>query len=228
MQNSKIRHLGIIMDGNRRWARKRGLPTLLGHKKGYDRVLEVGKWCLDRGIGVLTVWAFSTENWNRSKEEVNYLMDLLKKALTNDVMKFHRLGIRIKILGRLKELPINLQRACHEAMKLTGKNTKGILNIGLNYGGQAEIVDAANKLIKDRVKKVTPEVFQKYLYDPGMPSPDLIIRTSGEQRTSGFLLWESAYSELLFINHAWPEFSEKDLDNAIAEFSRRNRRFGGN
>lgn len=216
------------MDGNRRWAKKRGLPTLYGHKKGYDKVLKVGDWCLDRGIEVLTVWAFSTENWNRSKKEVGYLMNLLKKGLRNEIKSFHKKNVKVQILGRLSQLPQDLQKACQEVMELTKNNTRAILNIAINYGGQAEIIDAVNNIIKDKVKKVTPTVFQKYLYDPKMPLPDLIIRTSNEYRTSGFLLWEAPYSELYFCNNPWPAFSEKDLDTALADYQKRQRRFGGN
>ena len=228
MSKPVLKHLAIIMDGNRRWAKKRGLPTLLGHKKGYSKVLKVGDWCLDRGIKVLTVFAFSTENWNRSKSEVAYLFNLLRVGLEKDVETMHKKGIKIQILGRLHQLPKDLQVACKKAMKLTEKNVKATLNIMLNYGGQPEIVDAVNKLIKEKVKKVTPKILEKYLYDPKMPPPDLIIRTSNEYRTSGFLLWESAYSELYFCQKPWPSFTEKDLDIALHEYQNRNRRFGGN
>lgn len=228
MSRPVLKHLAIIMDGNRRWAKKRGLPTLFGHKKGYGKILKVGDWCLDRGIKVLTVFAFSTENWNRSKEEVAYLFNLLRVGLGKDVETMHKKGIKVQILGRLYELPKDLQDACKKAMKLTEKNIKATLNILINYGGQPEIIDAVNKLIKEKIKKVTPEVLEKFLYDPGMPPPDLIIRTSGEYRTSGFLLWESAYSELYFCQKAWPAFAESDLDIALTEYQNRNRRFGGN
>lgn len=227
MSKPILKHLGIIMDGNRRWAKKRGLPTLLGHKKGYSKVLKVGDWCLERGIKVLTVWAFSTENWKRSKTEVAYLMNLLRTALEKDIKTMHKKGIKVQILGRLHQLPKDLQKACSKAMELTKNNQNAILNIAMNYGGQAEIIDAVNWIIKDKVKKVSPQIFQNYLYDPKMPSPDLIIRTSAELRTSGFLLWESAYSELYFCNKHWPAFTEKDLDEALADYQRRGRRFGG-
>lgn len=216
------------MDGNRRWAKRHGLPTLLGHKKGYDKVLKIGDWCLERSIKVLTVWAFSTENWDRSKEEISYLMNLLRDGLKRDILSLHQKGVKVQILGRLWQLPADLQKACQEAMALTKNNVKAVLNIALNYGGQPEIIDAVNQLIKDGVKKVTPEIIQKYLYDPKMPPPDFIIRTSGELRTSGFLLWESAYSELYFTKTYWPAFSEKDLDEALVEYNKRERRFGGN
>jgi len=216
------------MDGNRRWAKKRALPSLIGHKKGYEKILKVGDWCLEREIKVLTVWGFSTENWNRSKKEVSYLMDLMLEAVQTQTEKLHKKNIKMQILGRLHQLPLKLQQACDRAMKLTADNTKATLNLAINYGGQAEIIDAVNKALAHKVKEVTPEIFQQYLYDPQMPFPDLIIRTSGEQRTSGFLLWESAYSELYFCQNHWPDFSEKDLDQALADYQQRQRRFGGN
>ncbi|MFA6304954.1 MAG: polyprenyl diphosphate synthase [Patescibacteria group bacterium] len=221
-----LEHLAIIMDGNRRWAKKRGLPTLLGHKKGYGKMLQVGDWCFERGIKVLTVFAFSTENWNRSKAEVGYLMNLLKDGLTNDIKTFHKKGVKVQMIGRLHELPTDLQKLCYESMELTKNNTKAILNIALNYGGQPEIIDAVNKIIKDGIKKVSIENFSQYLYDPQMPPPDLIIRTSGEHRLSGFLLWPSAYSEFYFCQTLWPAFSEKDLDLALEDYASRQRRYG--
>lgn len=226
MNKPILRHLAIIMDGNRRWAKKRGLPSLFGHKQGYEKILKVGDWCLERGIKVLTVFAFSTENWNRSKEEVGYLMNLLKTGLINDIKTMHQKGIRVRMIGRLQGLPKDLQELCQQSMELTKNNTKATLNIALNYGGQPEIVDAVNKAIASGVKKVDEQSFGKFMYDPAMPPPDLIIRTSGEQRLSGFLLWHSAYSELYFTKVLWPAFSAKDLDLALADYANRQRRYG--
>ena len=226
MEKAVLNHLAIIMDGNRRWAKKRGLPTLIGHKKGYDKILKVGDWCLDRSIKVLTVFAFSTENWNRSQEEVSYLMNLLKEGLRRDVKTMHQKGIKVQILGRLNQLSKDLQKECRQAMALTKNNKKATLNIALNYGGQPEIVDAVNRAIKAKVRSVTEKVLQKLMYDPKMPPPDLIIRTSGEQRLSGFLLWQGSYAELFFIDKMWPEFEKNDLVLAIKEYGRRERRFG--
>jgi undecaprenyl diphosphate synthase len=183
---------------------------------------------LERDIKVLTVWAFSTENWDRSKKEIGYLMNLLRIGIKNEISQLHHKNVKVQILGRLKQLPDDLQKACLEVMELTKKNTRAILNIALNYGGQPEIIDAVNNLIRDGIKKVTPEILQEYLYDPKMPLPDLVIRTSGELRTSGFLLWESAYSELYFTKTYWPDFSENDLDEALLDYQKRQRRFGGN
>jgi len=221
-------HLGIIMDGNRRWARSRGLPTLEGHKRGYKKILKVGDWCLEKGIKIFTVYGFSTENWNRSKKEVNYLMRLLKIALKRDIKTLHKKGIRVNIIGRIKELSQDLQKAIKEAMLLTKNNTRGLLNIAINYGGRPELVDAVRKIIKKKISplKVSEALISDNLYTAGQPDPDLIIRTSGEQRLSNFLTWQSAYSELYFIKKHWPDFTKKDLEEAIKEYSRRSRRFG--
>ncbi|MDP2586693.1 MAG: polyprenyl diphosphate synthase [Candidatus Komeilibacteria bacterium] len=226
MNEPILKHLAIIMDGNRRWAKKRGLPSLFGHQRGYEKILKVGDWCLERGIKVLTVFAFSTENWNRSKEEVGYLMNLLKTGLTKDIKIMHQKGIRVKMIGRLTQLPKDLQKLCYDSMELTKNNTKATLNIALNYGGQPEIVDAVNQAIASGVKKVDEQSFAKFMYDPAMPLPDLIIRTSGEQRLSGFLLWHSVYSEMYFTKVLWPAFSEHELDKALEDFASRQRRYG--
>lgn len=222
-----IQHLGIIMDGNRRWAKKQKLSAVSGHQNGYNTVLKVGNWCFKRDIKILTIWAFSTENWKRQRHEVSFLMKLLKKGLTTEIDKLHQKNIKVQILGRLNELSQDLRKACQSAMEKTKNNTGGIFNIALNYGGQAEIIDAVNLIIKNNVRKIDEKIFQKYLYDPTMPPPDLIIRTSGELRTSGFLLWHAAYSELYFCKKYWPEFSEQDLDDALEDYKNRSRRFGG-
>lgn len=221
-------HIGIIMDGNRRWAKARGLPTLYGHKKGYDKVMKIGDYCLKKGVKILTVYAFSTENWDRSKKEVNYLMRLLKKGLTTDIRSLHKKNIKVQVIGRIKELSRDLQKAIKETMDLTKNNRRGILNVAINYGGRPEIIDAVKKIAAKKLTpvQITEKLLADNLYTAGMPSPDLIIRTSGEQRLSNFLTWQSAYSELLFIKKYWPDFTEKDLDEAIKEYSRRTRRFG--
>jgi len=229
MAEKKLNHLAIILDGNRRWAKSRGLPTLEGHRRGYDNVKKVGKWCLEKEIGILTVYAFSTENWNRSKREVGYLMRLLKRALTKDLSEFHKMGFSLRILGRRRQLPKDLQQAIKKAMDLTKNNSKGILNICLNYGGRAEITDAVKKIVRKKVlvSKIDESLVSDNLYTAGLPDPDMIVRTSGEHRLSGFLLWQASYSELYFIKRHWPEFSKKDLEDVIKEFSKRQRRFGG-
>lgn len=216
------------MDGNRRWAKRRGLPTLEGHRRGYEAFRRVGEWCLDRGIEILTVYAFSTENWNRSKKEVDYLMRLLSLALSKEVTDLHKKNIRISVIGRVKELPTHLQKHIIEAMELTKHNTRGTLQLAINYGGRTEIVDAVKNIVRagKRASTITEQSISEKLYTAGQPDPDLILRTSGEQRTSGFLAWQGVYSELLFVKKNWPDFTERDLDAALAEFGRRQRRFG--
>jgi undecaprenyl diphosphate synthase len=221
-------HLGLIIDGNRRWARQRGLPSFEGHRRGYDKLAEVGEWCVQRGITTLTAFVFSTENWQRSAEEVNYLMGLLRHALTAEVVQFQGRGIRLRVIGRRDGLPDEVSRAADEAERRTADGERGTLYLALNYGGRAEIVDAVRRIVTAGVAapSVTDEVIRQHLYAPEAPDPDLIIRTSGEQRTSGFLLWQSAYSELYFIEKYWPDFTAADLDAAIVWYAGRQRRFG--
>lgn len=223
-----VRHLAIIMDGNRRWAKRRGLPTLAGHRRGYDIVMKMGDWCLDRGIEILTFYAFSAENWNRSKKEVDYLMKLLSLALTKEVDGLHKKNIRISVIGRIHELPKRLQQHVATAMALTKNNTRGTLQLAVNYGGRGEIVDAVKKVVRTAKSSsaITEKSISEALYTAHQPDPELILRTSGEQRLSGFLPWQSVYSELLFVEKNWPDFSERDLDAALTEFKHRQRRFG--
>lgn len=227
---SELKHLAIIMDGNRRWAKDRGLPSLEGHRKGYDKLKEVGEWCIEKGITTLTVYAFSTENWNRSEEEVNYLMDLLHNALTKEIGEFDKRGIKLKIIGSRERLAEKMVQAIDEAEAKTKDNTKGTLNLCINYGGRLEIVDAVKKLINQGIKPedINEQAISNNLWLAGQSNPDLIIRTSGEQRLSGFLTWESVYSEFLFIDKHWPDFDQADLVAAIDDFNSRQRRFGGN
>lgn len=224
-------HLAIIIDGNRRWAQKRNLPISAGHQKGLENVKRVGKWCKKRGIKILTLYAFSTENWHRSKKEVNALMKLLGNALDpkkSYLKRLHREGIRLRVIGQKERLQPKLQKLIQKAEKLTENNKEGILNLALSYGGRAEILEATKKIIKKKIpaEEVTEEIFEKHLWTGKLPPPDLIIRTSGEKRLSGFLLWQSAYSELYFTKVLWPDFQEKDLDKALRAFARRHRRFG--
>ncbi len=229
MKEKKLKHLAIIMDGNRRWARAKGLPTFKGHRKGYDIMKKLSDWCSKKGIEIITVFAFSTENWKRSKNEVNYLMSLIRKAVDEELDNFYKNGYKVIISGRIDELPDGLAKKCYQAMEKTKNNTKAILNICLNYGGRAEIVDAVKKIVKDGIKesKINEDLIKKYLYAPDLPEPDIIVRTSGEQRLSGFQIWEGAYSELYFINKHWPDFNQEDIDLIIKEYQRRERRFGG-
>lgn len=217
------------MDGNRRWARAKGLPTLEGHRRGYDKVKKVGRWCKDRGVKILTVWAFSTENWKRSEEEVNYLMNLLKFAMSKgEIDQLHKDGIKVQVIGQKERLSEGLQKLIIEAEERTKDNKEGVLNLAISYGGRADILQAIKNIINKNISadQVAEETVGQNLWTAGMPDPDLIIRTSGELRTSGFLTWQSAYSELHFCNNHWPDFSEKDLDEALADYARRQRRFG--
>jgi undecaprenyl diphosphate synthase len=216
------------MDGNRRWAKQRGLPVPEGHRRGYETFKQVGDWCLDRGIDVITVYAFSTENWQRSKKEVNYLMMLTAKALTEDIDEIHSKNIRLKVIGRIKELPKRLQERIAKAMDLTKNNTRGTLQVAFNYGGRAEIVDAMRKVYRTAksASQINEKSIGEALYTADQPDPDLILRPSGEKRLSGFLAWQGVYSELLFIDKNWPDFNEDDLDAALQEYIRRQRRFG--
>ncbi len=230
MKQKIPQHLAIIMDGNRRWARARGLKPFDGHKAGYKKLGDVLKWCKEAGIKILTLYAFSTENWKRSKQEVDFLMRLFYYALTKNVKKLHKSNVRLRVIGHKEDLPKKLQKAIKKAEKLTENNTSGILNLAINYGGRQELVDAFNKILSAQgglPKKVNEELISKNIYNAGLTEPDLIIRTSGELRLSGFLLWESAYSELYFTKHHWPEFSKKDFNNALKSFANRQRRFGG-
>lgn len=227
-KSASIQHIAFIMDGNRRWAKSKGLTSFQGHKEGYNRLKSIGQACLERGIKYITVYAFSVENWNRSKPEVNYLMWLLKRVLTKDLNKFHQDGLKVRVIGNVKDLSKELRLAIKKAMQITAKNNKGVLNIALNYGGRQEIIAAVKQLIKDKipVAKITLNKFASYLDTANLPDPDLIIRTSGELRLSNFLLWQCAYSELYFTPCYWPDFSTVELDQAILEFEQRQRRYG--
>lgn len=216
------------MDGNRRWAKERGLPSLQGHRAGYEMLKKIGEACLQRGIETLSVFAFSTENWKRTQEEVGYLMDLLEEALTKEIDFFISKEVRIRVLGRREGLRPSVVRAIETAEDRTKEFSKCTLCLCINYGGRSEIVDACKKLIADGVsaEAITEEVIQARVYGSDIADPDLIIRTSGEERLSGFLLWQSAYSELYWCEKHWPDFDEGELDKAIAEYESRQRRFG--
>jgi undecaprenyl diphosphate synthase len=226
--NSSVQHLGIIMDGNRRWAKANGIPSLIGHKKGGETLKKVGSWCIDHGIKFLTVWAFSTENWNRPKDEISYLMKLLIHFAKQEVQELKRLGVKLQVIGRIKEFPEDVQEALRHAIDETKQNTRVTLNLALNYGGRAEIVDAIKKILKSKIdpESFSEKVMSDYLYVPTLPAPDLVIRTGGVVRTSGFLLWETPYTEWYFSKMRWPEFSEKELDMALLDFAGRQRNFG--
>lgn len=219
-------HLGIIVDGNRRWAKEKGLPTFEGHRQGLKKMREVIKWCKQRGIKVLTLFVFSTENWKRSKIEVNYLMKLFKQAFSKkNIKEIDKEGIEIRVIGQREKLEKSLQKAIKNAEELTKSNKEMTLNFALNYGGRAEIVEAIKIIIKKKIslEKINEDVVSENLWTSDL---DLIIRTSMEQRISNFLIWQAAYSELYFCKKYWPAFTKKDLDKALKEYNRRQRRFG--
>jgi undecaprenyl diphosphate synthase len=223
-------HVACVMDGNGRWAAKRGLPRTEGHAAGEEALLDTVYGGLDVGLPWLTVYAFSTENWRRPADEVRYLMRFNEGLLTRRRDELNDLGVRIRFAGRRDwRVPRRLMRRMDESIALTGSNSKLTLTIAFNYGGRAEIVDAVRRIVDDGLagSKVNEAAVRSRLYHPDMPDPDLVIRTSGEYRISNFLLWELAYSELIFSDVLWPDFRRRHLFEAIAEFQRRNRRYGG-
>ncbi|MBQ2638729.1 di-trans,poly-cis-decaprenylcistransferase [Candidatus Saccharibacteria bacterium] len=226
MNNQMPKHIGFIVDGNRRWAREKGLPTLEGHRKGFDQVEKIATYAIDQGCEFVSFYLFSTENWNRSEEEVSYLMDLLRHNIKRLKKKFLKENIRCVVFGRSEPAPEDILESLKDLEESTKDNKRGTVVVCFNYGGQWEIADAAKKLIEAGVKEVTPEVFAQYLYHPEVPNCDLIVRTSGEERISGFQLWRASYSEFLFPKKYFPDFTEKDFDEVIEEFNNRNRRFG--
>ena len=223
------RHVAIIADGNRRWARERGLPVLAGHVQGIEAIRPVVRRARDRGIETLSVYTFSTENWARPDEEVSGLFGLIDGAVRQYTDELVAEGVRVQVIGRLHEAPSDVQRSIRAAEDRTGGGTAITLNICFNYSGRAEIIDAARALMAARVDpNVLDEAhFADYLYTAGQPDVDLVIRTGGDQRTSNFLLWQAAYAELVFCEKYWPDFTPDDLDAALGEYERRERRFGG-
>lgn len=226
------RHIAIIMDGNGRWAKKRGLPRTAGHSAGAEAFRRIANYCRTLGVQYLTVYAFSTENWKRSEEEIGGIMRLLGKYLTEALADMEKNRVRFRFFGDLTRLSPKLQQLCLDAQNQS-KDYDVQVNFCLNYGGRDEIVKAAAAFAKDvkagihKPEDLTEELLSKYLYSADVPDPELVIRPSGEQRISNFLLWQSAYSEFVFMDVLWPDFSPEDLDQAIAEYHRRNRRFGG-
>jgi len=221
------KHVAIIMDGNGRWALRRGLPRVAGHKRGADRVRNVTEQCRTLGIPVLTLYAFSDENWRRPKEEVGFLMDMLGSFLKAEIATMKENNIRFRTIGRIERLPASAKQWIERAMSETAANTGIILNLALSYGGRGEILEAIRRMrAAGVVDAPDEEVFASYLDTAGLPDPDLIIRTSGEKRISNFLLWQAAYAELYFTDTLWPDFEEKDLLAAIIDYQGRQRRFG--
>lgn len=228
-----LNHLGIIVDGNRRWAKEHNLPTSEGHRQGYEALKRMAYACKERGIKYVSAYIFSTENWHRSQDEVNYLlMKLFLQAFKNDMMQIINDGFKIIFLGRRDRVGQDILDIMDQAEKLSADNNGTTLALYFNYGGHAELIDAARHLAADvqagrvSLADMTDEKFRNYLYHPELPDIDMLVRSSGEQRISGFALWRIAYSEILFLNKKWPDVTEADLDDVITEYSHRQRRFG--
>ncbi len=226
------RHVAIIMDGNGRWAKRRGLPRTAGHAVGSENFRKIATYCKNIGMDYLTVYAFSTENWKRPADEVSTIMKLLKKYLDEAVATMERDRIRMKVFGNVDALPVELRQLVAKTDEISSRYEGFQANICLNYGGRDEIVSAARRYAKDLMEGKAPEeltedLFSSYLYSAGIPDPELIIRTGGEQRISNFLLWQSAYSEFYYTDTFWPDFGPAELDKAIAAYNSRDRRFGG-
>ncbi len=222
-------HVAIIMDGNGRWAERRGLPRAAGHQAGFNRIRSVIKTVLSHNIKYLTIFSFSTENWSRPEEEIQSILNLLVDNIDREAAELNRQGVKMNHLGRLSSLSIEVQEAIERACALTRNNTRMVFSFAFNYGGRMEILDAARRLIQEKVPadKVSEEVFSSYLYTAGIPDVDLLIRTSGELRTSNFLIWQTAYAEYYFTKVLWPDFTPKQVERALAAYDHRQRRFGG-
>lgn len=234
MPDDKIlpHHIGIIMDGNGRWAKKRGIPRSIGHKKGAEVFRKIVRHCNKLGIKYLTVYAFSTENWKRPQKEINGIIAILREYL-NDAENYKKENVRTKFIGDLTAFDENIRKKISECEKVSDNFTGLTLNIAINYGGQSELVmvtqKIADQVLLNNIKpdEITSETINKYLYTNTQPDIDLIIRPSGEYRLSNFMIWQSAYAEYIFMDVLWPDFNEKYLDKALTEFANRNRRFGG-
>lgn len=222
-------HIAIIMDGNGRWAEKHFLPRLAGHQAGTENLREIIKACVEFGVKYLTVYAFSTENWKRSPDEVSGLLKILAESLEKELGELHKQGVQLRHIGRLERLNAELSQKIREAIELTRNNQRLILSIAWNYGGRDEIVYAVEQIIQEGIKsnEVDEETISRHLFTANLPDPDLVIRTSGEMRTSNFLPWQTAYSEWYFTPILWPDFKKAELEKAIQAYQQRERRFGG-
>ena len=232
VENTKLKHVAVIMDGNRRWAKEKHLPSMFGHQKGVEALKNTLRACSDFGIKYLTVYAFSTENWKRTPEEVNFLMELLAKTLSNELDDMHKENVKIRFIGDINALSESLQKILLNAEKTTENNNGVNLQIAFNYGARNELVSAV-KNIAEQIKfnnldlsDIDENLITKNLYTFDIPDPDLLIRTGGEYRVSNYLLWQIAYSEFLVFDEFWPEFGKKLLEKAVLEFEKRNRRYG--
>ena len=228
VKDTNLQHIAIIMDGNRRWAKEKNLPSAMGHKKGVDALKATLRACDDFGIKYLTVYAFSTENWNRKKEEVDFLMELLAITLTNELAEMHSEGVVINFIGDTTKLSPKLQKILANSVETTKNNTGVHLQIAFNYGARDEILHAVKNIVAQGLSpdEITEDIISKNLYTKYIPDPDLLIRTGGEKRISNYLLWQIAYSEILVMNEYWPEFGKNSLAKAVEEFHNRQRRFG--
>ena len=222
-------HVAIIMDGNGRWAKQRGLPRLEGHRAGVENMPSVIEYFIKLQLNYLTLYGFSTENWSRPEEEITGLFLLLGEIIDKETLKLHKRGVRLRHLGQLDRLPENLQLAINRAIELTKNNTGMNLNFALNYGGRAEILDAVCRIIAEGIpsENIDEKLFSSYLYTADLPEVDLVIRTGGEFRISNFQMWQAAYSEYYFTKVLWPDFDSKEIDKALLSYSQRQRRFGG-
>ena len=226
VKECNLKHIAIIMDGNRRWAKERNLPSMVGHKKGVEALKATMRAFDDYGIKYLTVYAFSTENWNRKPEEVNFLMDLLAQTLKNELNEMNENNVVISFIGDTTKLSDKLQKILENAVETTKNNTGVNLQIAFNYGARDELVHAVQCIIDEKITDITEETITKHLYTKGIPDPDLLIRTGGEMRVSNYLLWQIAYSEFIVLPEFWPEFDKEKLAECVIEYKRRNRRFG--
>jgi undecaprenyl diphosphate synthase len=222
------RHVAIIMDGNGRWAKARGLPRTEGHRAGTENLRRILKACVELGVEILTIYAFSTENWNRPRAEVRMLMRILESVIDRELKELHESGVQIRHIGEIERIEPRLQRKIRQACEFTRNNTRLILNVAFNYGGRDEIVQAVRRIVTDQVppEQIDEDLISSYMYTRDLPDPDLIIRTSGEMRTSNFLTWQGTYSEYYFTPKYWPEFDKEELRKALVEYSHRARRFG--
>lgn len=220
-------HIAFILDGNRRWAKEHGLPSLIGHERGFNRAKEIIKYSYDKGIKVVTMYCFSKENWSRTKKEVSYLMKLFYQIIASFIDELDEMNIRVVHLGDKSELPKRLADIIEVAEDKTKDNSRMIVQLAMNYSGWDELKRAMNTIVEEKLP-VTVENIANCLDTKGQPDPDIIVRTSGEQRLSGFLLWQAAYAELYFTKVYWPDFTTEEFDKVIAEYQKRNRRFGGN
>ena len=229
VKKTNLQHIAIIMDGNRRWSKKRNLPSAMGHKKGVAALKDTIKACHKFGIKYLTVYAFSTENWNRPQDEVDFLMELFIKTLKNELKELNESNVVLNFIGNLEKLNSKLQKVLQNAVEKTKNNTGVRLQIAINYGARDEIVATVKNIVKKGYKEneITEELLSNELYTSNIPDPDLLIRTGGEMRVSNYLLWQIAYSEFLVTKEFWPDFDEQSLSDAICEFNNRQRRYGG-